>query len=555
MSNRSLGAIVLSFVLVSGCSGAPATAPSSPPSAAGAAASAAPAASSLPALDTQMAGPTVIDVPVDVVSTSVVTSAGASIAADGVTVAVPAGGVTSDTTVVVTRLNAAFHMNVFAPSAPTDVSAIPIGHPYDFGPAGVSFRQPVEVTVPYDPQYVPAGTDPGRIIVSYFNGTSWVAAGGVVDPVAHTVTVRLTEFAGSVLVTTLVATVVGVGVNRFIHWYYGGEGTRSDPISDKQASKWIAPADPAVTAAASKATVGGVTVGDPKKLGEYLGQNGDKNAPVTLVGPDGTPITLGGRYTTGAGSNWQKPGDFLTTADMRGDCTDVTNALVSIFRAKGYPAKGVFGYAGDREHPHAWGEVLIGGKAYLIDEDGNLQQLDAAMKAMNLLRPEPGDPRAFMWDESGETPYEAAWWTKVFDINGRWAGTFTFTEVDIDPEVAKEAEAQGCTMAMLDALKGKVLPMTMTIKMGAVPKGTALVKIDMSSLKDAKGKPLQSSPQTFSFSYVGNKLTFQLEQSSGSTSAMSGVVVDNGGGIVIQGTMTVSGKGYSAKAVWTVDPA
>ena len=557
MTNRSLGAIVLSVVLLAGCSGATSSAPSASSAAAsaGAAASAAPAASSLPALDTQMAGPTVIDVPVDVVSTSVVNTAGASIAADGVTVAVPAGGVTGDTRVVVSRLNAPFHMNVFAPSAPTDVSAIPIGHPYDFGPAGVSFIQPVEVTVPYDPQYVPAGADPGRIIVSYFNGTSWVAAGGIVDPVAHTVTVRLTEFAGSVLVTTLVATAVGIGVNRLIHWYYGGEGTRSDPISEKQAAKWIAPKDPNVAAAAAKATVGGAPLGDQKKLAAYLGNNADKNTPVTLVGPDGTPMTLGGRYSTGAGTNWQTPGDFFTTGKMQGDCTDVTNALVSMFRAKGYPAKGVFGYAGDKEHPHAWGEVLIGGKMYLIDEDGNLQKLDTAMAAMNLIRPESGDPRAFMWDENGQTPYEAAWWTKVFDINGRWAGTLTFTEVIIDPEMQKEAEAQGCTLAMLEALKGKALPMTMTIKVDEMGKGTAATLIDMSSIKDAKGKPLQSSPQTLSFVLTGNKLTFQLEQSSGSTSAMSGVVLDNGGGVVIQGTMTVAGKGFSAKAAWTVNPA
>ena len=174
---------------------------------------------------------------------------------------------------------------------------------------------------------------------------------------------------------------------------------------------------------------------------------------------------------------------------------------------------------------------------------------------MYLLRPEPGDPRAFMWDENGQTPYETAWWTKAVDINGTWAGTLTFTEVNVDADVEKEAEAQGCTMDMLEALKGKALPMTMTITMGTMTKGTAVMKIDMSSIKDGKGKPLQSSPQTLSFVYVGNKLTFQLEQSSGSTSAMSAVVVDNGGGIAIQGTMTVSGKGFSAKAAWTVDPA
>jgi hypothetical protein len=556
MTHRSLGAIVLSVILVAGCSGGTVTGPSTPAAAGGApAASTAPSASGLPTVETTMEGPTVIDVATDVVSTGVVTPAGASIKADGVAVVIPAGGVAGDTTVVVTRLSEPFHMNVFARSAPTDVSAIPIGHPYDFGPAGVRFSQPVEVSVPYDPALVPAGTDPGRVVVTYYNGASWVVVGGNVDAAAHTVTVRLAAFEGTVLVTALVATVVGIGVNRLIHWYYGGEGTKSDPISQKQAANWIAPNDPAVSAAAAKATVGGVPLGDPKKLGAYLAQNGDKNAPVTLVGTNGTPMTLGGRYSTGPGTNWQKPGDFLTTGNMSGDCTDVTNALVSLFRAKGYPAKGVFGYAGDKNHPHAWGEVLIGGQVYLIDEDGNLQKLETAMASMNLLRPDANDPRAFMWDEDGETPYETAWWTKVFDINGTWAGTFTFTDVTIDADMQKEAEAQGCTLEMLEALKGKSLPMRMTIKLGESGKGTATTLIDMSSLKDAKGKPLQSSPQTLSFRYNGTKLTFELEQSSGSTSAMSGTVLDNGGGIIIQGTMTVSGKGFSAKAAWTVSPA
>jgi hypothetical protein len=554
MTKRSLGAVLFSLVLVAGCSGATSSAPSASSAAGGA--SAAPVASSLPVLETPMEGPTVIDVPSDVISTSVVPVGGASIAADGVTVAIPAGGVTSDTAVVVKRLNEPFHMNVFAPSAPTDVTAIPIGHPYDFGPSGVQFAQPVEVTLPYDPQYVPGGTEAGRLGAAYFNGTHWVVAGGSVDTAAHTVTVRLKAFNGIAWIPVLaVGLALGALANAGVHWYYGGEGTKSDPISQKQAAKWIAPNDPAVSAAAAKATVGGVPLGDEKKLGAFLAKNGDKNSPVTLVDAAGTPTTLGGRYSQGAGTNWQKPGDFLTTGKMSGDCTDVTNALVSVFRAKGYPAKGVFGYAGDKEHPHAWGEVLIGGKMYLIDEDGNLQKLDTAMAAMNLLRPDATDPRAFMWDENGETPYETAWWTKVFDLNGTWGGTLTFNEVNVDPEAAKEAEDQGCTLAMLDALKGKALPMTMTIKLGAMGKGSSTILIDMSSFKDAKGKALQSSPQTLPFTYMGNKLVFQLEQSSGSTSSMSGVVVDNGGGVVMQGTMTVTGKGFSAKAVWTVSPA
>jgi len=52
-------------------------------------------------------------------------------------------------------------------------------------------------------------------------------------------------------------------------------------------------------------------------------------------------------------------------------------------------------------------------------------------------------------------------------------------------------------------------------------------------------------------------MTFHPEQSSGSETAMSGVVTDNpsGGAVVMQGTMTITGKGFSAKATWTVSPA
>jgi hypothetical protein len=268
-------------------------------------------------------------------------------------------------------------------------------------------------------------------------------------------------------------------------------------------------------------------------------------------------LTLEGRWSDAAGTNWQKPADFLTKGDMRGDCTDVSNTLVSMFRSMGYPAKSVFGYVNDKTSPHVWGEVLIGDKMYLIDEMGSLQKLDVAMSLMHLIRPDASDARNAMWDENGETPYEAAWWTKVLDINGKWRGTLTFTEMNIDPEVAKQAEAQGCSMAELDALKGKALPMTMTIKVNVIGEGTSTTLIDMSSIKDATGKPLQSDPQTTPISHAGNKITFHPEQSSGSESAMSGVVMDNpnGGAVVIQGTTTVTGKGFSAKAVWTVSPA
>jgi hypothetical protein len=186
-----------------------------------------------------------------------------------------------------------------------------------------------------------------------------------------------------------------------------------------------------------------------------------------------------------------------------------------------------------------------------VDEEGNLQKLDDAMKAAGLIRPDPGDPRAFMWDENGQAPYTANWWDPTL-INGSYAGTFTLTEVTLDEAMLKEAEDQGCSVALLDAIKGKALPMTMGIKVDAAGKGTAVMKINMSSVKGPDGKPLKSEPQTFKVTYVDPVLTFKVEASGGATSSMSGrVTTGEGGAYTINGTTTMSGKGFSAKAVWT----
>ncbi len=414
MNTSRRHAIALSAILVAGCAATTTTIP--PASTTGSAAPAATASSApagLPVALTPMEGPTVIDVPADVISTTAITGAGGEVQADGVRIVVPAGAVAGDTTLVVKRLNAPYRMNVFAHSDPTDVPAIPIGHSYDFGPDGVRFARPVDVTLPYEQSSVPVGTDPGRIAVAYFNGNRWAIAGGKADPATQTVTVRLQAFEGEALTAVAVALGIGVVVNRVIKWGYGGEGTNSDPISEKQAPSWITPADPSVEAAADDASVGGVPLGDQEKLAAYLRQNAGAAHPVTLLGPDGKPMTLQGRYSADSGTNWQKPAAYLTRGGMRGDCTDVTNALISMFRNLGYPAKAVFGYAGDKDTPHVWGEVRIGDTPYLIDEDGRLWPLDQGVADLHFIRPDPGDPRAFMWDEAGQTVYDASWWTKA----------------------------------------------------------------------------------------------------------------------------------------------
>ncbi len=238
---------------------------------------------------------------------------------------------------------------------------------------------------------------------------------------------------------------------------------------------------------------------------------------------------------------------------MKGDCTDVTAAMVSIFRSLGYPAKSVFGYTVDKDSPHVWGEVSVDGKPYLIDEDGHLQPLADAVKDLQLIRPDPDDPRAFMWDENGQVPYQADWWDATA-INGRWAGSITFTEINADNSAMKDAEDQGCTAAILEGLKGQALPMTMVITVDDSGKGKAVTTIDMSAVNDANGKARKSEPQTIKLSYRDGTLTFNLGQaSSGATSSMTGRLLgDIGGGAVIEGTMTLTGKGFSAKAVWSV---
>ena len=62
----------------------------------------------------------------------------------------------------------------------------------------------------------------------------------------------------------------------------------------------------------------------------------------------------------------------------------------------------------------------------------------------------------------------------------------------------------------------------------------------------------QSESQDAPVTYKGNLLTFQLAATSGAVTKMTGVVSQSGGAATINGTISISGKGYAAKAVWTV---
>lgn len=70
-----------------------------------------------------------------------------------------------------------------------------IGSPYDFGPTGTQFAQPVTVHVKYDPGAVPASAVPALIqLYTVTNGAWAVVPGSSVDTVAHSVSATLSHF-------------------------------------------------------------------------------------------------------------------------------------------------------------------------------------------------------------------------------------------------------------------------------------------------------------------------------------------------------------------------
>jgi hypothetical protein len=154
------------------------------------------------------------------------------------------------------------------------------------------------------------------------------------------------------------------------------------------------------------------------------------------------------------------------------------------------------------------------------------------------------------------------------DLNGTWTGTLTFTDFTADPGSVPssvpegEINEEGCNLALLasimEKLKGLPLPMTMDITVDESGNGTAITLIDMTSVAsqlntgEDSNVSVNNEPQTIPFTFSGNTLTFQVEQSSGGTTSMTGTVRTQGDTLVIQGIMTGGGPGYTFKAVWSV---
>lgn len=370
-----------------------------------------------PLVETPMQAATVIDVPNTVIAAQDVTAAGTTVTTAEATLVVPADAVTADTPIELVRLDRPFNMNPYATDEEGAISALPAGKPVDFGPAGVAFDKPVRITLPYDPAALTDTHD--QPALAYWTGTRWVLLDAVVDPVAHTLSVQLDSFDGIILEAVAIGTTAAIWTYVAVKW-----AANDDPITKQQAAQYVTPNDPNVTTNAAKASIGGVSISNQTALAQYLEGLAGGSARLSILGDAGTDRFFS--YSAGTGSNWQKPADFLSdypTGDnyhgdkalgkLKGDCTDVTNATVSMFRALGYQAKSVFGYVSDKNSPHAWAEVVINDVAYIVDERGTIQRMEEAIIAQKLIRPDVDDNRNFMWDETGQLPYRQQWWKKA----------------------------------------------------------------------------------------------------------------------------------------------
>jgi len=140
-----------------------------------------------------------------------------------------------------------------------------------------------------------------------------------------------------------------------------------------------------------------------------------------------------------------------------------------------------------------------------------------------------------------------------FDINGAWSGSFTITDITITDQEA--AEKEGCTAIILEAfnaLKGKALPMTMQVTVDESGQGNAVTFIDVAAANPTGEGGTTSEPQNWGVSYASPSITFTPEDAEGITS-LGATVSRNGETLVMKGSMTGGGAGWTMKAVFTLN--
>jgi hypothetical protein len=144
------------------------------------------------------------------------------------------------------------------------------------------------------------------------------------------------------------------------------------------------------------------------------------------------------------------------------------------------------------------------------------------------------------------------------DLNGKWTGTLTVSELTYKPGSEGGGSIQGCTTSMAEsvikALTGKPIPTTMDVTADETNNGKAKLKLDLSKVNLGSGlSGAKSAPQTYKFTYDKGKITFQVPADSGVSFEMTADVVwGDTGTLVMKGTMTGHGSGMSLAATFEV---
>ncbi len=395
----------------------------------------------VPLARVQAVGPTEITSPYDEVADTVTPEEGGEIKNAGASLSVPPGAVSTDTEIAVKRLTGEPPQGDIPESEAEQV--VLISDAFDFGPDGIQFNKPVRITLSYQDDMLPEGSDESDIMFAYFDGRGWKATRGLVDAERNTASIELNEFPG-IIIELILGTIIA-GTAYVIGKKLAGH-VEGDLITKGVANNYVTPSDPAVKAQSKRAVLKGTKTNeemhlDDPLLGEMLDRNSGE-ADLIFVHDDGrrskTRYPEEGELESGSYGKI-KPKDFLTKLEPPsgdnpywsnpGDCVDVTDAGVSLFLANDLPAKGVSGYQTLQDYdkktkknfvtkkPHAWGEVLIDNKAYLLDENGKIAPLESTMKRMNLERPSADDRRYRMWDDKSITKYDPDWFKKYMTTN------------------------------------------------------------------------------------------------------------------------------------------
>lgn len=131
------------------------------------------------------------------------------------------------------------------------------------------------------------------------------------------------------------------------------------------------------------------------------------------------------------------------------------------------------------------------------------------------------------------------------DLNGHWAGTFTFTSITIDEAAKASLEESGCDLSQLESLAGTSMPMTLDITADVGGGGSAVLFIDVASIsEDATSEPTSGTLQ-----WGGNQFTVAISGQWGGT--LKGKASRDGDVETLTGTLTSVGGGFTSTGTWT----